>query len=407
MVVPQDLSRSFEVISFSNNSSEDRRLLKEFVDFHWNHYEGDSQYVPLLDYEYLGAKVIGMTGFFEKRNLFFTHGKVRFFLALRKGKVIGRCNAFVNSDHNQHWQDKVGFFGNFECIQDQEVAAALLKEAEKWLALQGMDTVRGPQNFPVNEATPGFLVEGFQSRPVIYYHYNKPYYSDLILSSDYRPKENYLSWEVPLGTSTVDAELASLSEKIIRRFQVTFEHWGDRPLSQRKMEMREIYNDAWAENFGFVPFTQAEFDKIIDDMQLIMDKKLFLFIYVKGEPAAFFGGVPNIMEILHPPKLFRRAEPLRVIRLLLQQSRISGFRLGYLGIKKKFRKLGLDGVMLWRQCFVSKQLGYEYCDMGYVLETNALTQRLVERVGGVFSKKYTLYEKALSKPSLGFTHSEE
>ena len=86
MVVPQDLSRSFEVISFSNNSSEDRRLLKEFVDFHWNHYEGDSQYVPLLDYEYLGAKVIGMTGFFEKRNLFFYSRQSSVFFSLAEGE---------------------------------------------------------------------------------------------------------------------------------------------------------------------------------------------------------------------------------------------------------------------------------------------------------------------------------
>jgi hypothetical protein len=388
-------SKSLRILSFSNDTSEGRGLLKKFVDFHWEHYQNDAQYIPLLDYEYLGARILGITGYFEKRNLFHKHGKSHFFLAERNGKVVGRCNAFINFHHNEHWKDKVGFFGNFECIQEPEVSRQLLAAAEAWVREQGMDTIRGPQNFPVNEATPGFLVDGFASRPVIYYHYNKSYYKDLALACGYQPSMSVLSWEVPIATTTMDTDLESLCQKLIKRYNVTFEHWAARPLAERKKEMREIYNDAWNDNFGFVPFIEEEFDKIVDDMQLIMDKKLFLFVYVKGEAAAFFGGVPNIMETLVPSPLFKRFELLRAVKMLLGKSKVDGYRLGYLGIKQKFRKLGLDGIMLWRQCAVSKQLGYGYCDMGYILETNALTVRLAERFGGIFSKRYTLFEKKL------------
>jgi hypothetical protein len=106
------MTQSPEVISFGNRSAADRRELQRFVLFHWTHYQDDVRYVPLLDYEYLGSRPLGITGFFEARNLFFTHGDVRFFLALHDGRIVGRCNAFVNRLHNAHARDRAGFFGN-------------------------------------------------------------------------------------------------------------------------------------------------------------------------------------------------------------------------------------------------------------------------------------------------------
>jgi hypothetical protein len=383
------------IVEFSNTSREDLKLLRQFVDFHWSHYRGDPRYIPLLDYEYLGSRLLRMTGYFEASNLFFKHGECRFFLALRNRSAIGRCNAFIDANHNRHWNSKVGFFGNFECIDDEEVSKALLTAAETWLRSRGMTTIRGPQNFPMNEATPGFLVEGFDSRPVIYYHYNKPFYQDLARAAGYQPLVNVLSWEIPVQNNSIEEHLQRISQKVIDRYGVTVEDWSQRPLSVRKREMLEIYNDAWNDNFGFVPFTQAEFDKILDDMQLVMNKKLFVFLYVKGEPAGFFGGVPNILENLAPSQGHRRMELVRAIRMILLNSRVKGFRIGYLGVKKAFRHMGLDGVMLWRQSRVSKELGFQYSDMGWVLEQNLMTVRLIERCGATPSKKYTLFEKPL------------
>jgi hypothetical protein len=383
------------IVSFSNKSSEDLKRLRQFVGFHWIHYRGDPQYIPLLDYEYLGSRMLRITGYFEANNLFFKHGDCLFFLALRHGQAIGRCNAFIDMNHNTHWKTTVGFFGNFECIEDETVAQMLLTAAETWLRSKGMTTIRGPQNFPMNEATPGFLVEGFNSRPVVYYHYNKPFYKDLAQAAGYAPLVKALSWEISVQRNAIEENLRPISEKVIDRYGVTVEEWSQRPLSIRKKEMLEIYNDAWNDNFGFVPFTEAEFNKIVDDMQLVMNKKLFVFLYVKGEPAAFFGGVPNILENLVPFAGNRRLELARAIRLILLKSRIRGFRVGYLGVKKSFRHMGLDGVMLWRQSRVSKALGFQYADMGWVLEHNVMTVRLIERCGATPSKTYMVFEKAL------------
>ncbi len=383
-----------EITAFSNRSRHDKKLLKRFVDFHWDLYRGDPQYVPLLDYEYLGFRLFGVTGFFEARNLFYKHAEAEFFLATRDNQVVGRCNVFVNYDHNKHWQDKVGFFGQFETIDDLQVTGALLSSAQQWLKSKGMDTMRGPQNMPVNEATPGVLAAGFDSRPVIYYSYNKPYYEKLLLKSGLEPIKRVRSWEVPV-MNPMEEKLQRVAQKVIQRYDITIEPWGKRPFRVRRREMFEIYNDAWTGNFGFVPFEEEEFYTILEGMRLIMDKGLFQFLYVNEEPAAFMGCIPNIYEKMEPSPNFRRWEFLRMLKMFFTKGGIKGFRVGYLGVKKKFRRLGLDGVMIWKQKIYTQQVGLEYGDLGWILEDNLTAVRLADLMGAAPSKTYVIFEKKL------------
>ena len=383
-----------QVREFSFQTPGYKRLLKKFIDFHWQHYKNDEQYVPLLDYEYLGFRLIDMTGFFEPRNLFFKHAEMAFFIAEKNGEMIGRCNAFVNHRYNEHWNEKTGFMGQYESINDPNVTTELLNAAGNWLKQKGMERMRGPQNLPMNEATPGIMTEGFDTRSVIYYQWNKPWYQELMLKAGMEPVKRFMSWEAPV-TQSEKSRLERVSEKIIKRFPITFETWDQRPLKVRREEMYDIYNDAWNDNYNFVPFTREEFYSIVEDMMLIIDKKLFLFVYVDGKPAAFFGGVPNANEVLKPIKGIERWELVRAAKLLLTKNKIKGFRLGYLGVKKEFRRMGLDGLMLWKQHHYSKEAGYEYSDLGWVLEDNKAVFSLVGMVEAKLSKVYTIYEKAL------------
>jgi len=382
------------IVPFSFQTPDYRRLLKKFTGFHWQHYRGDPQYIPLLDYEYLGFRLLGIRGFFEANNSFFQHAEMRFFLAMRGEEIVGRCNAFVNRNHNEYWQERLGFLGQFEVIDDPAVAGSLLEAAGQWLKSKGMEAVRGPQNMPINEATPGVMTDGFNSRPVVYYNYNKPYYARLLTDAGFTPIKRVFSWEIPVH-GVVSEKLPRVAQKVIERFAITLEPWGKRPLEERKQEMLEIYNDAWGENFGFIPFTKEEFYTIIDDMMMIMDKKMFCFLYIKGEPAAFIGAVPNIAERMAPTALSPRWELYRAARMFLSMNRIKGLRLGYLGVKKKFRSLGLDGVMVWTMKMEAQKLRYEYCDIGWVLEDNFKTNRIVELMGGKPSKTYTIFQKPL------------
>lgn len=387
-------SGSMRIIQFGNTTKHDRALLRQFVDFHWEHYRDEPRYVPLLDFEYLGMKLLGIRGFFEPTSLFYRHADIAFFMARDGNTTLGRCTALVYHRHNERWKDEAGFFGQFECVNDERVAAGLLTEAQRWLKHKGMRVIRGPQNFPFNEATPGVLTAGFDSRPVVYYHYNKPYYADLLQASGFSPLTRVFSWEVPV-MNPMEEKLERVSAKVIQRFNVTVERFGERPFDTRTAEMLEVYNDAWYDNFGFVPFTEEEFFGIMKDLALIMDKDLFLFLYVKGELAAFFGGVPNIFERMVPLPWCRRCELLRAARMFLTKGRIKGFRVGYLGVKKKYRRLGLDGVMLWKQKIFSQKAGYEYGDLGWVLEGNASTINLAQLMNPVPSKTYTIFQKEI------------
>jgi hypothetical protein len=383
----------FDLVAFGNREKSEWKLLQKFIDFHWQLYQNDPQFVPLLDYEYLGFKLISMTGFLKPKNLFFKHAEMRFFLLYQNGKIIGRCNAFVNHRHNEHWQDKVGFFGLFECTDNAEAAKVLLDAAGGFLKELGMDTIRGPQNLPVNDATPGFLTKGFDSRPVMYYHYNKPYYSSLVEKLGFQPVKKVYSWEV-VPQNPMEDKLERICQKVIDRHKVKIETWNDRALEVRKKEMLYIYNATWNDNVGFVPFTQEEFDQIIDDMLLIMDKKLFIFLYIKDEPAAFFGAVPNVAECLPRIGKFRHLELIRALKLILGARKTKGFRLGYLGVKPEFRRLGLEGVMIWIQKQYTRTR-YTYCDMGWVLEDNKMVIRTIEMMGSTESKTYTIFQKRI------------
>jgi len=216
-----------EIVSFGNENASDRKMMREFVRFHWNHYDClRSPYIPLLDYEYLGSRLLGMKGLLEDRNLFYQYGRARFFLAKRAGKIVGRVNAFVNERFCQYWKRKVGHFGNFECIDDTLVASRMLEACAEWLREQGQEYIQGPQNFPINDATPGVLVEGYNTRPVIYYHYNHPYYKNLLEATGVQPVKNYLSWEISVQNNSICTNLENTAQKVIERFNVTIEHWG-------------------------------------------------------------------------------------------------------------------------------------------------------------------------------------
>lgn len=143
------------------------------------------------------------------------------------------------------------------------------------------------------------------------------------------------------------------------------------------------------------PFHTGGIYEIVDDMKLVMDNNLSLFLYVKGELAAFFGGFPNIAEKMVPIRGLRRCDILRTAKMILTKGSVKGYRVGYLGVRKKFRRLGLDGVMGWKQKIYSQQAGYEYCDMGWVLEDNTIVFQMVDFIQAKLSKIYTIFQKPI------------
>lgn len=211
-----------KIIEFSNETSHDKKLLKKFVHFHWDLYENDPKYIPLLDFEYLGLNLIGMKGYFQKSHNFFKHGRMKFFIAMDGDKVVGRTCAFINDDHNDYYNDKVGFFGFYESINDSKITTLLLDKAAAYLKSKGMNKIRGPINLPINESTPGCLISGFDALPVIYYHYNHSYYQSLFLDNNFSIVKKVVGMDVPVQTP-VQERLLRVTEKVKKRYSITIE----------------------------------------------------------------------------------------------------------------------------------------------------------------------------------------
>jgi hypothetical protein len=385
-------NEDIEIIKFSNQTAKDKKLLRKFVNFHWKLYENESRFIPLLDYEFLGSGLLGITGWFHPDNLFFKHGEMAFFLAQKKGTVLGRTCAFVNHNHNKYYHDKVGFFGFFESKNDQPVVNALLDAAAVYLKTRGMESMRGPQNFPINESTPGALVEGFDTLPYIYYHFNYPYYEILFKNYGMEVIKKVVSMAGPTNRP-IENRLLTINEKVKAIYSVTLETFSRKRWKVLRQYMFEIYNEAWQDNWGFVPFEKEEFFSNLEGIKLIWDPKMFIFAFVKGEPAAFIGAVPNILEKMTPIPGLQRAELLRAAKMLLTKGSIKSYRTGYFGIRPKYRKIGLDAVLFCEGKRYVQSKNYQACDVGWILEDNELVLRVSRFMGGERSRTYAIFQK--------------
>lgn len=379
---------------FSNTTRQDWRLLKRFIQYHWDLYKDEPQYIPLLNYEYLGFGALGIIGWLDSRHVFFRHAEASFFLAYENNAVAGRIMAYTNENHNRHAGDKTGFFCFYESVNNPAVAKALINAASDWLKSKGMTHIRGPQNLPVNDATPGVLISGYETKPYIYYHYNYPYYASLFEQCGMNVVKRFVGMDVPVQTP-IEERLLRVTELTKKRYKITLETFTNKRYNALRDMMFSIYNEAWHDNWGFVPMTREEFNENLHSIKLIWDPKMFIFAYVEGEPAAFFGCVPNILEVLKPIPGLKKLEILRALKMLLGKGLIKSFRQGYFGIRPKFRKIGLDAILVSEAKRYTQTHGYTACDIGWVLEDNELVIRMADFMGGKLSRTYALYEKVI------------
>jgi hypothetical protein len=407
-----------ELIQFDLDTKGHRRLLREFVRFHWKHYEDDDRYIPLLDMEYFGSRLMGVTGFFTKRNLFLRHANLRFFMVRDQKQVLARCCAYVDKNFINRWKVRAGFFGFFEVVEDINVARMLLDGASQWLRDSAMELIRGPQHLPVNEATPGVMVEGFDTPPVIYYHYNKPYYARMLEELGFKPIKRFVSYgldaallrrllqdgsggsELPEKAQTIKKKLDRVRRIVSRMSQrggIRVEPLDKKRFSQQAEIVWRIYNEAWYDNWGFVPWEKEEFCHILEEEKMILDPNLFLIAYVGDEPAAFFGVVPNVNEVMRPIPGFRWCDLMRAAKMFLLKDRVHSVRVGYFGILPRYRKKGLDAFIFWMaiQYWLEHLPRITRADVGYILEDNELVIRPVVDLGGWKEKTFIMYERPL------------
>ncbi|MDX1440676.1 MAG: hypothetical protein R3284_12310 [Rubricoccaceae bacterium] len=367
-------------------SSGDRRA---FINFVYEHYRHDECWIaPLrMDQRHVLS---------PKKNAFFEHGQIQLFLARDGGgKILGRIAAIVNGMHLKKYDDGVGFFGFFETTDDDDVADALFEAATGWLSERGLTAMRGPANPSLNDIA-GLLVDGFNSEPSILMAYNKPYYEKHILRNGFERAMTMYAYYV--HEKYVHIDKLERGVEIVKRRNPN--------LSLRKIDMSrymeeakiimDIYNEAWSENWGHVPMTDHEFEHLAKDLKQVVEPELVCILELDGEPVAFSVTIPNLNQALKHVKNGRLL-PLG-LPTLLARAKLGGVyetRMPLMGVRKAYHGRGFDSLVVLETIRKGIELGYDACEMSWVLESNKPLLNALDSLNAVVDKTYALFEKEL------------
>jgi GNAT superfamily N-acetyltransferase len=373
-------------IEISEVSSHRER--NAFIKFPWRIYANDPAWVPPL--------IIERKAFLNRRrHPFYQHGDATLFLAKKNGEIVGRIMASDDPNYNSLHQSNVGCFGLFECIDDRSVAAVLFEAAAGWLRKRGRSEIMGPIDYSTNYIF-GLLIDGFQFPPMILTAHNPPYYRDLIESCGFTKAKDWYAWWFA-DPAKAAARLRPLSERFQKRWRVTIRAGNLKNIRQESGRLRQIYNQAWKNNWGFVPFTEAEIEFMTHELKQLVLPEFTLIAEVGDEPAGFILCVPDINVALHRVngRLTTFGLPIRLLKLLYYKSRTRTARLIALGVIEKYRRAGIAEMLVLRiveDAMIKRGFAGE---LSLTLEDNFMINRFLEAIGATRYKTYRIYRKQL------------
>jgi hypothetical protein len=363
--------------------------LARFFDVAERLYAGDANFVaPLRD---------DLAKVFLDENPFFRHGEMQLFIATRNGQDVGRIAAILDRNHNEFHDEKTSFFGYFESVDDPAVAGKLLDAAALWGRERKMTVIRGPVNPTLNDEC-GLLVDGFDSPPVLMMTYNPTSYVRLIEGHGFRKAKDLLAFWFPLEEKPLE-RLSRVADRFRKReSQVRVRNVSKGGLARDLPKIREVYNEAWEKNWGFVPMTPEEMDFMAKRLKPLLQEKLVWLAETPRpdgtlEPIAFMLMLPDYNVAIAPTK--GRLLPFGWLKFLLAQRRIKTVRVVALGIKRTHRMSGVQSIMMADSLRFLLKLGYTGAEVSWLLEDNDLVIGSVRLWGGKLYKTYRIYEKAL------------
>ena len=358
-----------------------------FIKFPWQIYANDPAWVPPLIIE-------RKTFLNRKRHPFYQHGDAALFLARKNGKIVGRIMASDDPNYNSLHQSNVGCLGLFESIDDHDVAAALFEAAANWLRTKGRAEMMGPIDYSTNYVC-GLLIDGFQLPPTILTAHNPPYYRHLIESCGFTKAKDWYAWWFADPAKAV-AHLRRLATRFNRRCAATIRPANLRNLRDESRRLREIYNQAWGKNWGFVPFTEAEIEFMTKELKPLIIPEFALIAEVGDEPVGFILGVPDINVALRHinGRLTTFGIPIGLVKLLYYKSRTRTARLIALGVIEKYRRSGI-AEMLVLQIIEDGMIKRGFTgELSLTLEDNFMINRFLEAIGAQRYKTYRIYSKS-------------
>lgn len=361
---------------------ETKSDLMKFIKLQWKFYKDDQHWVPPLIMD--RKKILS-----KEKNPFFQHGDAEYFLAEKNGQLAGRIAAIKNDLHNQHHNDKVGFFGFFECTNDQEVANALFDAAKEWLTRKGCNALRGPAN-PSSNDEYGMLIEGFDDSPRILMTYNPKYYLDLCDNYGFKKGKDLYAYKLENKKVIAVDKLRRVAEIAKQRSGLKISQINMKDFNNELNKVKYVYNKAWQPNWGFVPMTDAELDAAAKDLKSLVEPSLVLFGEIKEQVVGFALVMPDYNQIFK--QMNGRLFPFNFIKLFTQKRKLKWCRIIILGVIPEFQKKGLDASFYWEIVNRAHDIGIDLGEASWILEDNDMMNRGAETMQGEIYKKYRIYE---------------
>jgi GNAT superfamily N-acetyltransferase len=360
-----------------------------FIKLPWQLYKGNEYWVPPLIFDV-------RNNLNTRKNPFYKHAEIELFLAEEDdGKLVGRIAAIKNYNHNKFHEDKAGFFGFFESIDDRNVSDLLLDTACEWCKNKGLDTVIGPVSPSTNDEC-GLLIDGFNYPPVLLTPYNPPYYQDLIESFGFEKGNDLYAYDIPatvINDEKMMAKLERMARLIKSKENIVTRKINMKDLDNEVKRLEIIYNDAWEKNWGFVPLTSDEFEFMKGNLKALVDPDIVFFAEVNGEPAGFSLALPDYNQIFK--KLNGRLFPFGVFKILMGKKKIDNLRVWSMGVRYKYQKRGIDSVFYLEIIKEGNRKGYRGAEISWVLESNVLMRQTAEKLGAHIYKTFRIYTKTL------------
>ncbi len=332
---------------------------------------------------------------FSDRNPFFEHAEMELWIARQGGRDVGRLAGIIDRTHNECHHDQAAFFGYFESIQDAQVSQRLFAALFDWARQKQLRRVLGPMNPSANDEC-GLLIDGFDSSPVFMMTYNPRYYPELIEAQGFKKAKDLLAFFFEVANSPFDR-----LERIANMFRIRNPQVEIRPVTRNTLEMelpkiKQVYNEAWDDNWGFVPMTEAEMNFMAERLKPLMVEGLIWVAENLDEPAGFMLAMPDYNQAIKRLKGHLFTPWLFLALPYLLGWKVSPMaRVLTLGVTKKYRGRGLESAILSESLKYGRRLGFKTCEASWILEDNTGVQRVIEQFGGRVYKTYRLYERAL------------
>ena len=381
---------TIEIRELPADPKRDKKLLRDFVDLVDDVYAGDPAYVRPLDMEMEDRLD-------PAKNPFFEHAEVAAWVAYKDGRRAGRVTAQVDREHLKRYDDGAGFFGFLDTIDDPEVAKALLDTAAGWVKARGMKRLRGPLSLSINDET-GVLVDGFGTPPMVMMPHHRAYQSKLIEQAGFTKLKDFYAWDYEVGVVPPRAQKAH--DEIAALPEVTARPVDPTRVREDIGTIMSIFNDAWSDNWGFVPLTEKELEKLASDTRILLMPELTRIVFIDGEAAAVLMALPNLNEAI--ADLGGKLLPFGFAKLLwrLKVKGPKTARLVILGIRKKWRHVrryaALSAYLYVVVNRAAHLLGVRRGELSWTVEDNAPINVAIRLMGGKIYKTYRVYERELA-----------